>query len=43
MSPTLVQEKRTTGPLCLYDAAKKTAMTYKWRANEKAPSKQIGL
>jgi len=36
-------KKGTTGPLCLYDAAKKTAMTYKWRANEKAPSKQIGF
>ncbi len=36
-------KKGTTGPLCLYDAARKTAMTYKWPANDKAPSKQIGF
>ena len=36
-------KKGTTGPLCLYDAARKTAMTYKWPANDKAPLMQIGF
>lgn len=36
-------KKGTTGALCLYDAAKKTAMTYKWPADSKAPSKQVGF
>lgn len=35
--------KGTTGALCLYDAAKKTAMTYKWPADSKAPTKQVGF
>jgi hypothetical protein len=36
-------KKGTTGALCLYDAAKKTAMTYKWPADSKAPAKQVGF
>lgn len=36
-------KKGTTGDLCLYDAARKTAMTYKWPADSKAPSTQIGF
>ena len=36
-------KKGTTGALCLYDAAKKTALTYKWPADSKAPSKQVGF
>ena len=36
-------ERGTTGAYCLYDAAKKTAMTYKWPADSKAPAKQIGF
>lgn len=36
-------KRGTTGALCLYDAAKKTAMTYKWPADSKAPSKQVGF
>ena len=35
--------KGTTGDLCLYEAAKKTALTYKWPADSKAPSTQIGF
>ena len=33
----------TTGDICLYDAAKRTALTYKWPADNKAPSLQIGF
>ena len=33
----------TTGAICLYEAAKKTAMTYKWPADSKAPTKQVGF
>jgi len=36
-------KRGTTGALCLYDAAKRTAMTYKWPADSKAPSKQVGF
>ena len=36
-------KKGTTGALCLYDAAKKTALTYKWPADSKAPTKQVGF
>lgn len=36
-------KKGTTGDLCLYDAARKTAMTYKWPADSKAPATQIGF
>lgn len=36
-------KKGTTGDLCLYEAAKKTAMTYKWPADSKAPATQIGF
>ena len=35
--------KGTTGDLCLYDAAKQTALTYKWPADSKAPANQIGF
>lgn len=35
-------KKGTTGDICLYDAAKKTAKTHKWPADPKAPAKQIG-
>ena len=33
----------TIGSSCLFDAAKKTALTYKWKADNKAPFKQIGF
>lgn len=36
-------KRGTTGNICLYDAAKKTALTYKWPADSKAPSRQIGF
>ncbi len=36
-------KKGTTGDLCLYEAARKTAMTYKWPADSKAPANQIGF
>lgn len=36
-------KKGTTGAYCLYDAAKKTALSYKWPADSKAPSKQVGF
>lgn len=36
-------ERGTTGDICLYDAAKKTALTYKWPADSKAPAKQEGF
>ena len=36
-------KKGTTGDGCLYEAAKKTALTYKWPADSKAPTKQIGF
>ncbi|MBT8256853.1 MAG: energy transducer TonB [Bacteroidia bacterium] len=36
-------KRGTTGAYCLYDAAKKTALSYKWPADSKAPSKQIGF
>lgn len=36
-------KRGTTGAYCLYDAAKKTALTYKWPADSKAPTKQIGF
>ena len=35
--------KGTTGVSCLYDAARKTALSYKWPVDPKAPSKQIGF
>ena len=36
-------KRGTTGDICLYDAAKKTALTHKWPADSKAPVKQIGF
>ena len=36
-------QQRTIGDACLFDAAKKTALTYKWKADNKAPFKQIGF
>ena len=36
-------EKGTTGGSCLFDAARKTALTYKWPVDLKAPSKQKGF
>jgi colicin import membrane protein len=36
-------KKGTTGDLCLYEAARKTALTYKWPSDSKAPSTQIGF
>ncbi|OBX25149.1 hypothetical protein LX77_03258 [Gelidibacter algens] len=36
-------KKGTTGDLCLYEAARKTAMTYKWPADPKAPVTQTGF
>lgn len=36
-------KRGTTGDLCLYEAAKKTALTHKWPADFKAPIKQIGF
>ena len=36
-------KKGTTGNICLYEAARKTALTYKWPADPKAPATQIGF
>lgn len=36
-------KRGTTGAYCLYDAAKKTALSYKWPADSKAPTKQVGF
>jgi len=36
-------KKGTTGDGCLYEAAKKTALTYKWPSDAKAPTKQVGF
>ena len=36
-------KRGTTGAICLYDAAKKTAMTYKWPGDSKAPATQVGF
>ena len=36
-------ERGTTGALCLYDAAKRTALSYKWPADSKAPARQVGF
>lgn len=36
-------QKGTTGVNCLFEAAKKTAMSYKWNADSKAPVNQIGF
>jgi outer membrane biosynthesis protein TonB len=36
-------KKGTTGDLCLFEAARKTAMTYKWPPDSKAPANQIGF
>ena len=36
-------KRGTTGDIGLYEAAKKTALTHKWPADSKAPSKQIGF
>ena len=36
-------KRGTTGDICLYNAAKKTALTHKWPADSKAPAKQIGF
>ena len=36
-------KKGTTGDICLYEAARKTALTHKWPADSKAPFKQIGF
>lgn len=35
-------KKGTTGGSCLFEAAKKTALSHKWPADPKAPVKQIG-
>lgn len=35
-------KRGTTGASCLYEAARKTAMTHKWPADSKAPATQIG-
>lgn len=35
-------QKGTTGTACLFEAAEKTAFTYRWPADSKAPSEQIG-
>ena len=35
--------KGTIGDSCLYDAARKTALSHKWPADPKAPLKQIGF
>ncbi|WP_298903107.1 energy transducer TonB [uncultured Psychroserpens sp.] len=35
-------KRGTTGGSCLYEAARKTAMTHKWPADSKAPTTQIG-
>ncbi|GAA4237137.1 hypothetical protein GCM10022291_23250 [Postechiella marina] len=36
-------KKGTTGDSCLFEAAKKTALSHKWPADSKAPEKQIGF
>ena len=36
-------EQGTIGDSCLYDAAKKTALSHKWPADPKAPLNQIGF
>ena len=36
-------KRGTTGVSCLYEAARKTAMTYKWPSNSKAPTNQVGF
>ncbi|MEO6348228.1 MAG: energy transducer TonB [Aquaticitalea sp.] len=36
-------KKGTTGNICLYEAARKTAMSYKWPADSKAPTDQVGF
>ncbi|MDB2493866.1 energy transducer TonB [Flavobacteriaceae bacterium] len=36
-------KRGTTGDICLYNAAKKTALTHKWPADSNAPAKQIGF
>lgn len=36
-------EKGTTGDICLYEAAKKTALTHKWPPDSNAPIDQIGF
>ena len=35
-------KKGTTGDICLYEAAKKTALSHKWKPDSKAPAKQFG-
>lgn len=36
-------QRGSTGDICLYDAAKKTTLTYKWPGDSKAPVKQAGF
>tara|TARA_R110002124_G_scaffold130996_1_gene292924 strand:+ start:8815 stop:9660 length:846 start_codon:yes stop_codon:yes gene_type:complete len=36
-------KKGTTGTSCLFEAAKKTAFTFKWPANPEAPTEQVGF
>jgi membrane protein involved in colicin uptake len=36
-------KKGTTGDGCLYQAAKETALSYKWPSDAKAPIKQVGF
>ncbi len=36
-------KKGTNGDICLYEAAEKTAMTYRWSVDNKAPLVQIGF
>ena len=36
-------KRGTTGNICLYEAAKKTALSYKWPSDSKAPTRQVGF
>jgi hypothetical protein len=36
-------KKGTTGTSCLFEAARKTALTFKWPSNSKAPIEQVGF
>ncbi len=36
-------KRGTSGDICLYDAAQKTALTYRWSADPNAPAIQIGF
>ena len=43
MTEAIPGQQGTIGDACLFDAAKKTALTYKWKADNKAPFNQIGF